>query len=178
VKLRLLFPTLTLALAACDESSGPSALNGTLSFSYSGAVTGSFSATSSGLVLDPSDAEWAVAVNDATNNQIGIIAIVPGPSDTQDNAVLVFPQRTTGTVSITNGASIAVVFGQPENGNDPTWTCLIHDGSITVAAIAGDRIRGSFAGTGECTADGSAPEAFTLTSGTFDLPLLDPSFVP
>ena len=160
---------LLAVVAACGDGTGPGGLSGSLSFSYSGVTSGTFSASGSVGVLDPFGSTWAAGVRDETNQSLSVAANVARPSDRSDDAVIAFPQLTPGTVTIANGAGIAITFGMTQSGT-ATWACDVTSGSVTVTTLSGTRARGTFSGTGTCFNDSGASGAFTVTNGTFDVP--------
>jgi hypothetical protein len=174
---RLLVGALLVAAAGCSDSNSPFGLNGSLSFSHTGATTGTFNASGSLLVLDPQAATWAAGARDDANQSIGIVANVARTSTTFDDIVIDFPQLTTGTVTVANGAAVAIAFGQTTTGT-AQWICGLTSGSVTVSSISGSRVRGSFSGAGTCLASTGGPVAFTVSNGDFDVPLLDVDMMP
>lgn len=163
-----------LAVAtACSDISGPGALSGNLSFSHSGATSGTFSASGSVLAADPQAVDWAAGVRDDQSQSIAIAAHIPRANNTSDEVAIEFPQLTTGTVNIANnGAHVAMAFGQPQSGT-PTWSCALTSGSVVLTSLSSTRASGSFSGTGTCTGSTGGPTAFTVTEGSFDVPLVD-----
>jgi hypothetical protein len=167
----LLGALLTVA-TACSDSTGPGSLSGSLSFSYSGATSGTFDAAGSPLGADdPFGATWAAAIRDDANQTIDVAANIARPSNTSDNAVVHFPQLTPGTVTIANGAQVPVTFGRTQSGTVDR-SCSLTSGSVVVTSVSGIRARGTFSGTGTCVGTTGGPAAFTVTNGSFDVPLV------
>jgi hypothetical protein len=172
---RILLGALLAAAAGCSDSLGPGALSGDLSFSHSGAMAGTFTASGSILVTDPETSTWAAGVRDETNESITIAANVARPSsNTVDNIVIDFPQLTPGAVTVANGAYVVVAFGQAQDGT-ATWSCALSSGSVVVSSVSNGRVVGSFSGNGTCVDENGSPAAFTVTNGDFDVPLVDVS---
>ena len=163
---------LLIASISCSDSTGVGALSGDLSFSHSGATSGTFNASGSVLVADPSVATWAAAARDDAAQSIGIAAHIARPSNTSDEIAIDFPQLTPGTVTVANGAGVGITFGRPQSGA-AAWTCALASGSVVVTSLSSTRIRGTFSGSGGCVSASGSPAAFTVTSGSFDSPLVN-----
>jgi hypothetical protein len=116
VKSHVLLGALLAIAAGCGDGTGPGPLSGSLSFSHSGATTGTFSASGSVFVADPEAATWATGVRDDANQLIAIAANIAHPSSTFDDVVIDFPQLMPGTVTIANGAQVVITFGRTQSG--------------------------------------------------------------
>jgi hypothetical protein len=171
---RLVLGVLLMAAASCSESTGLGALSGDLSFSHSGATSGTFDASGSVLVPDPNAATWAAAARDDAAQSIAIAAHIARPSNTSDEIAIDFPQLTPGTVTVANGAGVTITFGRPQTGA-AAWSCALASGSVVVTSLSSTRIRGTFSGSGGCVSATGSPAAFTVTNGSFDAPLVDVS---
>jgi hypothetical protein len=171
---RLFLGALLVTVAGCSDSTGLGALSGDLSFSHSGATSGTFNASGSVLVTDPNTATWAAAARDNSAQSIAIAAHIARPSNTSDEIAIDFPQLTPGTVTVANGAGVGITFGRPQTGN-PAWSCALASGSVTVTSVSSTRISGTFSGSGGCVSASGSPAAFTVTNGSFDAPLVDVS---
>ena len=170
---RILIGALLAVTAGCGDGTGPGGVSGSVSFSHSGASTGTFSASGSVLVADPQAATWAAGTRDDASQSIDVEGYVAHPSSTHDYVHLHFPQLTPGTVTIANGAAVDIAFGQPQAGT-ATWYCFLTSGSVVVTSLSSARVRGSFSGSGICLpAASGSPVAFTVTNGSFDVPLVD-----
>jgi hypothetical protein len=165
---RLLLGALLTLAASCGDGTGPGSPSGSVSFSHSGATSGTFTASGSVSVADPDRATWAFAERDDANQTITVMANVARPSDVVDNTIVVFPQLTAGTATIPNQASVAINFGQTPSGIR-TWSCTLSSGTVVVTSVSDTRARGTFAGTGHCLGLAVLAE-FTVTSGSFDVP--------
>jgi hypothetical protein len=166
---RLFLGALLTVATACGDSTGPTGFNGSLSFSHSGATSGTFNASGSAFVGDPFGATWAAAVRDDANQSIAIAANLVRSSTTSDNVAIEFPQVSTGSVAIANGSQVAIVFGRTQSGA-AAWSCDLTSGTVVVTSLSSTRARGSFSGTGSCLAATGGPVAFTVTNGSFDVP--------
>jgi hypothetical protein len=171
VKSRILLAVLLAIAAGCGDGTGLGSLHGSVSFSHSGATTGTFSASGSILEEDPQTGTWAAGARDDANQLIAIAANVGRSSNTFDDIVVDFPQVTTGTVTIANGARVVISFGQTQSGT-ATWFCELTSGSVVMTSLSGGRARGTFSGNGSCLPATGGPVAFTVTNGSFDVPLI------
>jgi hypothetical protein len=172
---RMLVAALLVVAAGCGDGTGPFGINGTLSFSHSGATTGTFNASGSVLVINPDAATWAAGARDEATQSIAIAANVAQSGSTFDNVVIDFPQVDAGTVAIgagANNANVAISFDMTASGS-AAWVCGLTSGSVVVSSVSGSRVRGSFSGSGTCLPNGGAPVAFAVSNGSFDVPLLD-----
>jgi hypothetical protein len=66
----------------------------------------------------------------------------------------------------------SITFGQPQSGA-AAWHCALTSGSVVVTSLSSARVRGSFSGSGSCLPSTGSPVAFTVTNGSFDVPLVD-----
>jgi hypothetical protein len=162
---------------SCGDSTSPGSVSGSLSFTHSGAISGTFNASGSVLVADPEAVQWAAASRDNTNDGIDISARIPRASNTNDNILIFFPQQTTGSVDAGTEAIVIIGFGVNESGS-ATWLCGLDAGTVTVATISSTRVTGTFSGTGDCIASGGGAAAFTVTNGSFNVPLIDGGSIP
>jgi hypothetical protein len=176
--IRVLFAASLAVAASCSDSTGTSGLNGTLSFSHSGATSGNFNASGSAVVANPGTSEWAAAGRDDLDQSITIVANIPRGSNTADNVLVYFPQLTTGTVTIAQGSEVLIAFGINSSGTSATWSCELDAGSVVVTSVSNNRVQGSFSGTGDCFATTGGPVAFTVTNGSFNVPMLDIDDIP
>jgi hypothetical protein len=171
VKSRILLVVLLAIAAGCGDGTGLGGLSGSLSFSHSGATTGTFSASGSVLTQDPEAGTWAAGARDDANQMIAIAANIGRPSNTFDDIVIDFPQLTPGSVTMANGAHVVITFGQTQSGT-ATWFCDLTSGSVVVTSLSDGRARGTFSGTGSCLPATGGPVAFTVTNGSFDVPVI------
>jgi hypothetical protein len=175
----------SFALGCGDSGSGsptgPTAGSGSVSFNFTGAVSGNYSASG------------AVQVNQITGAQFGTWAA--GGREGGELAVVAFRARTnprgdffglfvegiTGprTVSITedcetNCAEVVFVTNMSITGTDQTFEriCVLLTGSVTVSSISAQRAQGTFSGQGECVNMAFEEEPFAITNGTFDVPIV------
>lgn len=175
----------SLALLACgggDKTTGPNntGASGSVSFSFSGGTSGNFNA--SGAINSTTSADfsraWAAGVKDASAGTVEIAATTPKAGSTHDLVTMIIPRTTTGSSTIVsscsgqNCAAIAVLFGSQINGSGFSFICDVESGTITIASISNTKVTGSFSGTGHCFTSAGAQSNFTVTNGSFDVPLV------
>jgi hypothetical protein len=173
----------SLALLGCssDKATAPTGLVGTFSFSYSGAISGTFNATGAlpGTPAGMETTSWAAAEISTADGETGVLAATPRSASSHDIAGLFMERVTPGAATISDTCQTQcgfalMTFGQA-NGTGTTFLqeCFITVGSITITEVTTTRVKGTFSGTGECLAFGSqTPAAFTVTNGTFDVALV------
>jgi hypothetical protein len=168
--------------AGCKDSSGPSGSAGSMDFAFTGAVNGNF--TASGAL--PSSAgsqttsQWAAGEVVQVDATLYLAASSPRTSTSRDFVGVIIPRTTAGSVTIdfpgctTDCADVVVLLGENNSGaGSPLQTCYLSTGTITIAEITASRVDGTFSGSGECFAAGTGTStAFTISNGTFDVPLV------
>jgi hypothetical protein len=182
----LLLATSLAALAAlvgCSpDAVSPSAANsliGTLAFSYSGGIAGTFSA--SGVASNPIAAAgpWATGLRDSANVTIDVVASLPRSVTTRDIVIMSIPRLTTGSSTVdvncvgTACASFIVDFGSANTGEGTfVQLCVLTTGTLALTTVSSSRATGTFSGTGDCFSPTIVTTAFTVTGGTFDVAIL------
>lgn len=170
-------------LAGCeDDPAGPAASSGQLSASYTGYVSGSINAE--GAYRNRPTTSYAIAF-DVLDTQNGALHI--GGEEYRDgegrSIVMVLSRATEGTYSFDpscNFDNAQCAYGKFEidyavADNAPAELHEITGGTVTVAEVTADRMRGTFAiqaqryraSTGELVEG----ETLTFTAGTFDVPV-------
>lgn len=178
---RLLLVLTPLALLAACGGDGPTtitAFDGSLSFTYSGANSGTFSA--SGSVPTSASAQatsaWAVAYA-SSSSEMDVVASAPRTATTHD-AVVVFIQRNTvGSVTINSSCSVScnevdLVIGLANSGQSFTASCFLTTGTIAITEKSASRMKGTFSGTGTCLTQAGSSGPFTASNGTFDVAIV------
>ena len=172
-----------LAGTAClsDKATTPTGITGTASFTYSGAISGTFNASGQ-MPINGSEwetASFAIGEVSVADDASGVIGFMPRTSTSHDNLLLGADRATTGTVSLDNSCTgtnacgfAAMTFGQVNGGSSTVlFDCYLTAGSITITTISAARVVGTFSGTGECLPGGSgSAQAFAVTNGAFDVP--------
>ncbi|HXG71839.1 MAG TPA: hypothetical protein VNJ04_14625 [Gemmatimonadaceae bacterium] len=173
----------SVALVACGgDTTAPKNLptSGSLSFSFSGGTPGSYSAT--GLppangtgALGPSP--WAAGVRDDARQAIQVVGSVPKTSTTWDLAVVQIARLTVGSNTINSSCTgalctgVSVAFESNQASNSFTLVYLLTTGTATISSVSSTRPIGRFSGSGSCISMTGTSSAFTVTGGTFDVPL-------
>src|SRR4051812_28417012 len=170
-------------LMGCSDS-GPGILSGTLSFSYSGAGavgTGTYNASGS-LPFDffagPSDKSWAAGFVANQSNTVSLAASLPRANAKWDMVAMTIPTKTVGTPTISANCtadtctSLALTVGTSADESSFDMTCVLTTGSITISAIS-KRAQGSFSGSGSCTDQSAGITPFSVSNGTFDVPVVE-----
>jgi len=176
-------------LAACGSDSGTNpidtAISGTVSFNYTGGGNGSFSATgaitAAAFAGNPYTTTWAAGFKEASDNSTNIIANIPRSSTTSDFVGITVKGQATGTFNVDvnctetatstcNGVLLATSF----NSTTDTFgtSCALTSGSITISTLSSTSAVGSFSGSGTCVTPTGTISAWTVTNGTFNVPLL------
>lgn len=178
------FVALAFGASACSDSSGPgNPTSGSVSFSYTGAQSGSFNVTGAVTSLSaPSNTQpWAVGIRDQASSTIGVVANRPQSAGRYDVVVIAANRLTVGSSSIdtncdpnfdTGCDGVAVVFDASDTQSSPTMlVCVLTGGTVTIASLTSSRVTGSFSGSGSCADQNSVETGFTVSEGTFDVAL-------
>lgn len=160
----------------CSDS-GPTFFGGSLSFSYSGVVNGTFDAEGSALDADDPTKSWALGVRDDAQQAVGIVASMPQPGNLHDFVALTIPRVTSGsaTVDVNCTASVcaSALFGfRTDESNESQFLCGLESGTLTITAISASRATGTFSGSGTCLDNAQNETSFSVTAGTFDVSLV------
>lgn len=174
-------------LAACgSDSTAPAVgVSGTVTFTYTGAGGGSYSATGSLLsTANQATAQtttWSTGWKDNTDNSTNVFSNVPTTAALSNYIGIIISGQTSGAAPIvptcqttTTTSCTSVVFFTGFNANAGTWTylCVLESGTVTIASISATNATGSFSGTGTCLSSALTASAFTITNGSFNVPLL------
>jgi hypothetical protein len=173
MRLRVTVPLLVLLVAlvtACGaESTQPTGEPSTVSFTYTGYRSGSYSAT--GFPPDVRTGtrwttQWATAGNFATIDSGYTRISASRPADNGNHRLeIVIPFGLTGTFPLSAQHFDELVFDYRSgisNGEIYTFT----PGTVTVTSSTPDRVVGTFSGTAVDTAN---KRTISVTSGTFDV---------
>jgi hypothetical protein len=179
----------TLAMAGCKDSTGPKpTASGSLSLSYTGVRSGTFSASgalqrqgTSGFVKQPFAA--GVKLVSGSQNYVGIVAYLPVTATTGHQVILLFPSSPAGTnLTLTDDCAVGVcplgvvAFDtDPDAQVDESDPFAFSTGTLHISTISGSRISGTFSGT---ALDFEGTRQITVTGGTFDVPLLEENQFP
>lgn len=173
-------------LAACNDSTGSaSADRGSLAFSYSGSMNGSYS--TAGKFQRTGGASFAkqpfaVALRSTQGGQAAVQLLAYEPtSSTKGHLMLVAFPGVTGTGTFTfddescnedDSCPFAIVAfdTNPDVEMDDSQAFIFSAGTLTVTSAADGHLRGTFSGTAESL---GGDEVLTISGGTFDVPVVD-----
>jgi hypothetical protein len=173
---------LLLPLTACgkDDPVGPDP-KGTLSFTYSGDISGTFSASGEPKPDAGDFPQTEFAAAQAENGNVLIIGLRPTQQPKFDYFGIALEGVTSPkTVQVcaqpTGGACPAVFYLRGFNGNGDTFdqAYVFTSGSVTISEINAERVRGSFQGTAIFISGSGQPSfgrTITVTNGQFDVPV-------
>ena len=179
----VLLSALLLGTVSCSEVSAPS-VHGSVSFTYTGAGGGTFSASGDPPVVgSPTPGtSWSVGYIEAGNIDIG--GARPRSAGRIDLAILRLNRTTAGsaTVDLTcdidgsaNCTGMTLFLNFNPDGDAGDFFCALTSGTIVVTEISSTRAKGTFSGNGNCSSGtGGASSAFAVTSGTFDVAMVAP----
>ena len=177
---RLVVAASLALLAGCssDKTTGTGQLSGTLSFTYSGATSGTFNASGAFNPGTFETVQWAAGSRDDANDFMYVGAAVPRTSTSHDFFAVEIEGDAVGSYSAatncsTNCAFVDIAFGANNSGSGlPLFLCFLEAGTVTITEITATRVRGTFSGTGSCLPPMGSAVAFTVTGGTFDVALI------
>jgi hypothetical protein len=187
--LRTLLFAISIALAACGgdatSTTAPSAVTtstaGTVSFSFTNGAAGSFSASGSTPTTNTSvfgTAPWATGVRDDAKQALVVVGIVPKTSTTWDFAMIRIKRLTVGSNTIiapcadSSCTGLIIAFESNQGGSVFTLACVLTSGTVSISSLSSTRATGTFSGSGTCAGQAGATSAFTVTGGTFDVPVV------
>jgi hypothetical protein len=169
----------SLVLLACKGATAPLDPVGTMMFSFSGGMTGDWSADgakSETPIVRQTNA-WA-----SSRNGTGTVfteSMMPRTATSHDFAQLTIRRRSAGTETLVAGcvdncSRLYIMFGAPNAGSTDMFLkeCTMTVGTITISAITSNRVTGTFSGTGTCASFGGASTSWTVTNGAFDTAIL------
>lgn len=169
---------------SCSDPAAPE-YDGALSFAYTGAGGGSFTASGPAPSFNappPTSTSWVVGYMES--GEAYVFGGSPRSGGLIDLAILRLERTTAGSASIdvscdldasTSCTGMQLLLNFNGNGDSGDFFCSLTSGTIVLAEIDASRARGTFSGSGGCVSgtDGSA-SAFSVSTGTFDVPVVDP----
>ena len=172
------------SMAACKDSTGSdnNGNNGSLSFNYSGARSGSYQASGQYQSSGTSFAKQSFAVGTNTvlfGTPVALIASYqPTTSSRGDEVILVLEGNAhTGTYSRDFDCDANCAIGFVSYGIDPALDddtssddFSFADGTVTVTSVSNGRMRGTFSGHMED--DETSLRTVNVVSGSFDVPMV------
>jgi hypothetical protein len=182
-KVLFLLLALVLPLAACGDDDNPIAPDktGSLSFTYSGDMSGTFSVSGEANFDNADYPQNAFAAAQTEGGAVSIAGIRPTQPPKFDFAGIEL-EGVTGPRTIqvcaqpTGGACPLVFFLLGFNGNGDTFDqgYVFTSGSVIISEINAERVRGSFQGTALFISGTGQPDftrTITVTNGQFDVPV-------
>ena len=178
--------SLAAVLIGCGDD-GPTTvtgLNGALSFTYSGAVSGTFNATGQmpTSATAQETATWAAGEVVTTGADAGTYAVASTPrTGGRHDFVIVVANRTnagTATIDLNNCdanvcSGVSFVIGQETGtGGGFLQLCGLESGTVVITEVTSTRIIGTFSGAGTCFSESGTETAFTVTNGSFNVPIV------
>lgn len=178
----LLVSAALLSALSCSDSSAPE-VSGSVTFAYTGAGGGTFSASGNAPSLTappPTETSWAAGYVQADNSFLA--GSTPQSGGLVDLAVLRIGRTTPGSESIDPACNIdgsasctgmELYLNFNGDGDTGDFFCALTSGTIVLTEASSSRARGTFSGGGSCTAGtGGSPSTFSVTGGTFDVALV------
>jgi hypothetical protein len=176
---------MALAAAACggDGPTDPVQTAGSLSFTYSGAESGSFAVT--GVRGPASDGASGVRLSGPPN--LLIVGAVRATSGTQQDFFEMWLSDVAAQTTISLGQPECfstvtdcpfVVFGRnmpkelPDLGTEVEGYYVFRVGTVTVTTVNENRIAGTFQGTAASLTLQDTPRVIEITNGKFDVPVM------
>lgn len=168
------------ALAACEagDTNLPATDVDVLAFSYGGPMTGSWRAEGRLDVPRANETTWAAGVREG--GRLEIQAILQRADGLHDWVSITLPRTTPGSVEVDPTCAgedscprAFIAFGMRNvDGTQAEVSCPLQSGTLRLTEIGGGRAKGTFSGAGDCiTNEGDFMESFTVTGGSFDVPL-------
>ncbi|HEX6909703.1 MAG TPA: hypothetical protein VF142_04900 [Longimicrobium sp.] len=171
-----------LAAAACESAVNSNDTDeGTLSFSYAGDHSGSFSATGAYDRLRPNASPWAVGNRGTLQTGQTAIGVYARADRTGDNLVdeflLLIEEPEVGSVTCTDVTADCpmgafLILGTTPNGEEALAIYASASGTVNITAINQDRATGNFVFTMEGFNVEDAADSVQVTSGTFSVPVI------
>lgn len=180
-----------LVLASCgdDDPFGPGNLSGSMSFTYTGAGGGSFTASGGApaVAANIGNASWSAGFRDDVETQLGAMGVRARGGGRYDMMVIGISRLTVGSVSVEADcdpdlgeacSGFVFITNISEADNDFDFTCVPTTGTLSITSISSSRAEGTFTGSGQCFNEALQFSNFTVINGTFNVPLLSESQLP
>lgn len=172
-----------LATAACESATNSNeAGEGTVSFSYTGDVTGSFNATGGYDRTRPSATNWAVGNRgtlETGEQAVGIYARADRAADNLvDDFLLLIQEPRVGSFVCTNDTldtcpiAAFLILGTTPTSEESEAIYASVSGTVNITTINEDRATGNFVLTMEPFTLEEAVDSVHVTSGSFNVPLV------
>jgi hypothetical protein len=185
VQSRHLLLAAVAVLVGCgrDNPAGPSGgASGTVTFAYTGGGGGTFnvSGVMPTLQAQAGASNWAAGHRDTPNTQTEVFGARTRGGGRYDAAFVGINRLTVGSSQVQadcdpetdNCSGMVLVVNISEADDNFDFVCLLATGSIAITEITSSRAKGTFTGTGECFNSNFNVSSFSVTNGTFDVPLV------
>jgi hypothetical protein len=170
-------------LAACGDSSGPSGQSGSLSFTYSGSLSGSYSASGA---IPTNQAQfntstWSAGFEDQPNQALVVESVATRAGGRYDLVVLQIDRLVAGSSTVDPNCDpdisdactgFIVFFGISNTTGEAQFLCGLETGQLTLTSISDTRAQGTVSGSGFCIDENFVESAFTVSNGSFDVALV------
>ena len=175
-----------LLMGGCsDNPLGTNAtVSGSVSFNYTGGGGGSYNANGAISALASQTTihttNWATGWRDNSTTSIDAAANVPQSGNLGNYFFIVVGRQSVGSSTIDLGCTstnpactgVELIIGATQDGKNFQYFCELSSGTVSITSIGNDNAQGTFAGSGTCAPPGSAPTAFSITNGSFNVPLV------
>jgi hypothetical protein len=188
---RLLPVVAVLMLAACgdDDPSGPGNVSGSMSFTFTGAGGGTFTASGAApaVAANVGNASFSAGFRDEGATQVGVMGVRARGAGRYDMMLLGISRLTVGSVSVEadcdpsagdDCSGFAFFVNISEADEEFDFLCVATTGSLSITSISNTRAEGTFTGSGSCVNEAFQLSSFTVVSGEFDVALLAESQLP
>lgn len=178
---RLLLAASLAVFAGCkSDSNAPTGLNGNVTFTFSGAASGTYNATGTlptgGNVTTST---WSAGFVSTSEGAVFVESATPGSASTHNFFFLSIARTTAGSAGVDPNCSANVCtdlffeLGAPNSGTaEATQTCVLESGTVVITEITATRVKGTFSGTGTCVSSAGAIDDINVTGGSFDVALV------
>ena len=181
---RVLVSVVLLGTLSCSDVTEPG-LGGIVTFTYTGAGGGNFSASGDAPSLGanvPTATSWAVGLTEGTDTHIA--GATPRGGGRVDMAILRVNRTSTGSAAVDVACNIdgdasctgmGLMLNFNPDGDTGDFFCRLTSGTIVVSEISSSRAKGTFSGNGTCNpGTGGASSAFSVSNGVFDVAMVVP----
>ena len=176
---RLILAASLLLLAGCkSDSTNPAVLTGSLDFTYSGGISGTFTVSGQFPTSTTSQETTPWAAGEVVSGTTSVVAAMPRNATSHDFFLMDLPRTTVGSSTVVSGctvncADVFIVFGNANGtGSGFLQSCFLLTGTLSITEISATRVKGTFSGTGSCVGPTGTTTTFTITGGTFDVALV------
>ena len=179
-----------LAAACGDDPVAPldEAPIGTLSFAYSGAISGSYSVQGKAPSFEDGSG-WnephAIATINTISSEPNVMTRVSSSTGSKEtsfhDAALEIPLAGVGTTTVTESCFVPGTlkcayalfhFSVKSSTGEPALSCVLREATLTIANRTATRVAGTFSGTARCWTLQLEWSEVQVTGGVFDVPII------